>query len=96
MQTSSTTRREPDSIQPRGMRRISAANVHRIGPHLDRQRDLADQIACMRADDHTADDAMCLCVEKNLREPSSPSLAMARADADQGNTPFSIACRWPR
>ena len=44
------------------------ADVDRVGAHLDRQRDLADQVAGVRADDAAADDAVRLVVEQQLGE----------------------------
>ena len=50
------------------MRVDRASDVDRVGAHLDRERDLADQVAGMRADDAAADDAMRLLVEQQLGE----------------------------
>src|SRR6185369_11351844 len=45
-----------------------AADVDRVCTHLDRERDLADQVACMGADDAPADDPVRRVVEQELRE----------------------------
>ena len=40
------------------MRVDRLADVDRVGAHFDRQRDFADQVARVRADDAAADDAV--------------------------------------
>src|SRR6185312_4722516 len=60
---------EPDRLGQRRMRVNGAADVDGIGAHLDRKRDLADEIPRVRADDAAADDATRLGVEEQLGEP---------------------------
>ena len=47
---------------------IVRADVGGVGAHLDRERDLADQVAGVRADDAAADDAVRRLVEQQLGE----------------------------
>jgi len=65
-----------------------AADVHRIRPHLDRQCDLADEIAGVRADDAAADDALRLLVEQQLGEALVAAVGDRAAEALHGNRPF--------
>src|SRR5437899_4378333 len=51
------------------MRVDALANIHGIASHLYRQAQFSDQVAGMRADDTTADDAMRLIVEDEFGEP---------------------------
>ena len=46
------------------MRMDRAADVDGVGAHLDREHDLADQIAGVRSDDTATDDAMRCVVEQ--------------------------------
>ena len=48
----------PIDLAERRMRMDRLADVDRVGAHLDRQRDLADHVAGVRADDAAADDAV--------------------------------------
>jgi len=48
--------RHADALAQRGMRVDGFADVHRVGAHLDRQGDLANHVACVRADHATAQD----------------------------------------
>src|SRR2546428_8764149 len=50
------------------MRMDSLADVDRIRAHLDRERDLADQVAGARTDDAAADDAMRRGIEEEFGE----------------------------
>src|SRR5262249_40218994 len=50
------------------MRMDPLTDVHRTAAHLDREADLADEIARMRADDAAADDAPGGFVEEELGE----------------------------
>ena len=50
--------READAFAQRGVRMDGLADVERVGAHLDGQRDLADQVAGMGADDAAAEDAL--------------------------------------
>src|SRR6185369_13893519 len=59
---------QSDRFGERRMRMDRAADVGCIGAHLDRERDLADQVAGMRADDAAADDPVRRVVEQELRE----------------------------
>ena len=59
---------EPDRFGERRVRMDRAADVDRVRAHLDRERDLADQIARVRADDAAADDPVRRFVEQELRE----------------------------
>ena len=45
-----------DGLSKRRMRVNRLADVHRIGAHLNRQRDLANHVARMRANHATAQD----------------------------------------
>ena len=64
------------------MRVDGVADVADLAAHLDRQRDLGDQVARVHADDAAADDAVRGLVEQQLGE------ALGAADADR-------ARRWP-
>ena len=44
-------RRHANGYTQRGVRVDGLANVHRVGAHLDGQRDLSDHVAGMGADD---------------------------------------------
>ena len=48
--------RHPDRLPQRRMRMNRLPDVHRVRAHLDRQRDLADHVARVRADDAAAED----------------------------------------
>ena len=61
-------RRHADALAQRRMRMDGLADVHLVGAHLDRQRDLADHVAGVGADDAAADDAVGLRVEQQLGE----------------------------
>ena len=79
----------PIDLAERRVRMDRLADVHRVGAHLDGQRDLADHVAGMRADDAAADDAVRLgSSNSSLVKPSSRPLAIARPDAVHGNRPF--------
>ena len=74
--------RHADALAQRRVRMDRLADVDRVGAHLDRQRDLADQVAGMRADDAAADDAVASAASNSsLVKPSSRPLAMARPEA---------------
>ena len=75
--------READRLAQRRVRVDGAADVDRVGAHLDRQRDLADQVAGVRADDAAADDAVRLRVEQQLGE----ALVAAVGDRAAGRGP---------
>ena len=72
----------PMRFAQRRVRVDGLADVDRVGAHLDRQRDLADQVAGMGADDAAADDRDAwLSSNSSLVKPSSRPLAIARPDA---------------
>ena len=56
-----TSAARPIDLAQRRVRVDRRADVHRVGAHLDGQRDLADHVAGMRADDAATDDAVRLC-----------------------------------
>jgi len=49
-------RRHADGFPKRWMRVNRLANIHRIRTHLNRQRNLTNHVACMRADHVAAQD----------------------------------------
>src|SRR5664279_5720730 len=59
---------EADRFAQRRVRMDRLADVDRVGAHLDRQRDLADHVAGVRADDAAADDGVGRLVEEQLGE----------------------------
>src|SRR5690554_991651 len=61
--------RHADGFAQRRMRMDGLADVRRVGAHFDREADLADQIAGMRADNGAADDALRFLVEQQLGHP---------------------------
>src|SRR3954462_4647074 len=59
------------------MRMYGEADVGGFGAHFDRERHFGDEIAGVRRDDATADDAVCRVVEDQFRE------TLGAADADR-------------
>ena len=57
-----------DGLTEGWMRVDRLADIGRLAAHLDCQADLADQVACVRADDATADHAVRSLVEDQFRE----------------------------
>ena len=57
-----------DAFAQRRVRVDGLADVHVVRPHLDGQRDLANHVAGMGADNAATEDAMCLGVEQQLGE----------------------------
>ena len=69
MQTpSNTSAAMPTDSLVRRVRMDGLADVGRVRAHLDRERELADQVAGAGADDAAADDAVRLGVEDELGE----------------------------
>src|SRR5690606_25207303 len=62
------------------------ADVGRLRAHLDRQRDLGDELAGMHADDAAADDAAGIRIEQQLGE----ALGAAQADGAAGSGPREL------
>src|SRR5438093_3063344 len=60
--------RHADRFAERRMRVDGLADVSRLAAHLDREADLADQVAGVGADDAAADDAVGGFVEQQLGE----------------------------
>jgi hypothetical protein len=65
------------------------ADIHGVRAHLDGQRDFADHVACVRADDAAADDAMGFGVEQQLGE----AFVAAIGDGAAGGGPREQALR---
>ena len=59
--------REANGFAERRMRVDRLADIDGVGAHFDRERDFADQIAGVRADDAAADDPVRCVVEQELR-----------------------------
>ena len=57
-----------DAFAQRRVRVDGLADIHAVGTHFDRQRDLADHVTGMRADDATTHDAMRFGIEQQLGE----------------------------
>ena len=60
--------RQPHRFRQRRVRMNRQADIGRVRAHLDRQRDLRDQLARVRADDAAAEHAMRLGIEQQLGE----------------------------
>src|SRR5215470_11375093 len=76
--------REAHRLGERGMWMDRLADVDCVGAHLDRERDLADEIACARADDTAADDAVRVGVEEKLGEAFVAAVGDGAARRDPG------------
>src|SRR4051812_22868952 len=61
-------RREPDALAEGGGRMDGAADVLRVGAHLDGEADLGDQVAGVDPDDRAPEDAAGRLVEEQLDE----------------------------
>jgi hypothetical protein len=77
-------------LAQRRMRMDGLADIHRVGAHLDRQRDLADHVARMGTHDTAAQNPAVPMGRRaessnsSLVKPSSRPLAMARPDGSPG------------
>ena len=66
------------------------ADVDRIAAHLDREADLADQIARMGADDAAAEHAMVRLVEEELGEAFIAAVGDGAAGSRPGKYGFAV------
>src|SRR5690606_33869177 len=77
---------QADRLRDGRVRVDGVADVGRLRAHLDRQRDLGDELAGMHADDAAADDAAGIRIEQQLGE----ALGAAQADGAAGSGPREL------
>ncbi len=73
------------------------ADVFGFGTHFDGESDFSQEVACVDADDRSANDAVCVFVEDEFSEAFSASDAYGATAGNPGNlatpmlSPFALA-----
>ena len=81
-------RRHADGFPKRGVRVDGLADIHRVRAHLDRQRNLANHVARMRANHAAAQDlAVAVCLGRIVKQQLGDAFVAAIGNGAAGCGP---------